>query len=62
MITDDPIRDAMERDAEFERWLKTRPVCTYCGEPIQEESAVCIDGEWICDECLEGMRKDTNDE
>ena len=61
MRTDDPVRDAMERDAEFERWLKTRPICAYCGEHIQDEKAVCIDGEWICDECLEDMRREIND-
>lgn len=36
MRTPDPVRDASRRDEEFEDWLKTRPVCCICGQPITE--------------------------
>lgn len=42
-----------QHDMEQSRRLERLPVCSYCGEPIQQEDAVCIDGEWFCDDCLE---------
>ena len=50
--TDDPVRDAARYDAERNEWLESRPVCTICGEHIQEESALSLNNEWICDECV----------
>lgn len=35
--TDNPLRDADRHDREQMRWLKRRPVCRGCGEPIQED-------------------------
>ena len=51
--TDDPALDSATRDEEFEDWLKTRPVCDICGEPIQEEYAFMYSGGWICSRCIE---------
>ena len=48
---------ADERDRQAERWLKTRPCCEYCGEPIQEEKALYLDGYWICDSCVKENRR-----
>lgn len=48
---------ADERDRQAERWLKTRPCCEYCGEPIQEEKALYLDGYWICDNCVKENRR-----
>lgn len=45
-----------EHDNEQEAWLQRRPVCVCCGEHIQEESAVQIQGDFYCDNCLDGMR------
>lgn len=45
-------------DRKQSEWLKTLPTCEHCGEPIQQERAVCIDGFWFCDECLEGYKRD----
>ena len=49
-------------DNEQEAWLETLPVCKCCGHPIQQEEAVCIDGDWYCeyceDEAWERLRKD----
>lgn len=49
--TDDPVRDAERYEAEQERRIQMLPKCTECGEPIQQEQAVCYEGEWCCKEC-----------
>lgn len=51
--TDDPIADFTRHDAEQSRWLKKRPVCSECGEHIQDEHCYEINDELICEECLE---------
>lgn len=45
-----------KRDEEQEGWLEQRPVCTCCGEHIQEDSVVVIMGSYYCDRCLDDMR------
>ncbi len=45
-------------EAEQQRKLERLPVCCYCDEPIQQETAICINDEWICDECIHFFRKD----
>ena len=52
----DPIRDFERWDSDLEDELERLPKCKYCEEPIQQDTAVYIDG-FICDECLEGMRQ-----
>lgn len=56
--------ELMRREAEEESWLKTRPVCDWCGEPIQEESAIYFDTQhkWLCDACADDFRRYTEDE
>ena len=44
-----------QHDAEQEAWLQKRPMCDCCGERIQDESYHQINGERICDRCLDGM-------
>ena len=39
-----------ERDKE--NWLKSRPICSCCGEHIQDEEAYDIDGQLYCPECI----------
>lgn len=41
-----------------EQLLARLPICEKCHDPIQQERAVCLDGAWYCDECLEMNRKD----
>ena len=41
---------AHERD--MEQRLAKRPVCHYCGQPIQDEFFYEIDCEKVCEECL----------
>ena len=49
-------------EAKQEAWLKSRPVCSECGEPIQDEFCFEINGECICERCLmDNHRKYTED-
>ena len=47
-----------EHDAEQEAWLRKQPVCCECKDHIQQDSAVRINGDWFCDNCLEDMREE----
>ena len=51
MWSDDPIRDADRWMKEQENRLALLPHCCCCGEPIVQEKAICIDGDWYCIEC-----------
>ena len=33
--------------------LKKLPECAYCENPIQDEAAYYINGDWYCERCLE---------
>lgn len=60
--TDDPCADARRHQDEQERELSKLPVCTYCDNPIQEDTYFDINGECVCTECLnEHHRKWTSD-
>lgn len=59
--TDDPIADFERHDARQQKLLERLPICHRCKERIQQDKAVCIDGDWYCDECLDDMREDTED-
>ena len=48
-----------DHDNKMESRLANLPVCDCCGERIQQDTAVRIDGFWYCDECLDEMREDT---
>lgn len=39
-------------DAEQERKLNMLPKCSCCGNPIQQDTVVCINGKLYCDSCL----------
>ena len=55
--TDNPVADFNRYNAEQQRRLESLPECANCGEHIQQEDAVCIDGDYYCDECLFGLRE-----
>ena len=38
--------------------LAQLPTCERCGNPIQQEWAVCIDGCWYCDDCIEFYQRE----
>lgn len=60
--TDDPVRDEMNHSAELEDKLQKMPVCSYCSEHIQDDYLYEIDGEIICEECVnENFRKPVDD-
>lgn len=43
-------------DIEKEMRLARRPVCDTCGHPIQDETAILMDGKWMCESCLDNLR------
>lgn len=52
----DPYDQFVKHEWEKEEWLQKLPVCHWRQEHIQQETAVLIDGNWICDECLDDRR------
>ena len=44
-------------DAQQEQALSERPVCADCDEHIQEEEAYYINGEWICERCMDSYKR-----
>lgn len=56
-ITDNPIHDFNMHDAEQEEKLQALEKCGICEEPIQQDMAVCFYGKYICDDCLEKLRR-----
>lgn len=44
------------RTDRLETALARLPKCELCGEPIQQEMAVYLDGVYYCDECLHDHR------
>ena len=51
MWSDDPLKDFMTEDALETRRRSKLPVCAFCGEPIQQESAVFYNNQWFCEDC-----------
>ena len=49
----DPDRDFMVHDREQEEWLRSRPVCSQCGERIQDEACHLVNDKYICNRCLD---------
>lgn len=56
-ITDDPYADFDRWDEEQQRAIEKLPVCTECGEPIQDDVYYDIDGDCVCPGCLESNHK-----
>lgn len=46
-----------EKELKDQEWLDKLPKCICCGEPVQQEMAVCINGDWYCDACLAEHRE-----
>jgi len=60
--TDNPVADAERYAAEQEAKLDRLPVCCYCDEPIQDDFYYEINGENICECCLDRFfRKSVDD-
>lgn len=41
------------QDIENERRLARRPKCSVCDNRIQDEEAYLINGDFVCEKCLE---------
>ena len=50
--TDDPVMDYINHDKEQSRWLLSRPVCSICREPIQDDTVFVIGEKNYCEECM----------
>ena len=57
-MSDDPLRDYDRYEAEQEKRLSKLPHCADCDEPIQDETAYYINGEWICEDCMDTYRQE----
>jgi formylmethanofuran dehydrogenase subunit E len=54
MFYNEPIfADCDRRDREHEMNLSRLPVCSLCDHPIEDEHYYVIDGEPVCQECLD---------
>lgn len=51
----------LSHEAKQEKALAKRPICSECENPIQDETAHYINGEWICDECLDTYKRYVDD-
>lgn len=50
--TDNPLADFDRWEEEKERAIAKLPRCDYCNEPIQDDYCYDLDGEVICEDCL----------
>lgn len=61
-MTDDPVADFDRHDREQAKRLAQRPKCDYCNEHIQDDFYYEINGDVICEVCLDRFfRKDVED-
>ena len=44
--------DFSDHDLEQEEWLRSRPKCSECKEHIQEDYCFNVDGEILCEDCM----------
>lgn len=60
--TDDPLADLSRHEDDQERWLRKRPLCSCCDEPITDEYCYMVNDEPVCEECLnDHFRKAVDD-
>lgn len=55
--TDDPLADFEAWDEQREKRLERLPVCVDCDNHIQDETAYYINGEWICEDCMDAYKQ-----
>lgn len=48
----DPMDELHALESEDDKWLRRRPVCSICGEHIQDERAFHVGDDWYCDDCI----------
>lgn len=57
MYTSDPVADFERYDYYKEKKLQKRPICAWCGEPIQDDVAIYLDNEWVCLDCINELKR-----
>lgn len=55
--SNDPLADFDKWDAEQNKQFANLPVCADCDNPIQDDSAYYINGEWICEDCMDSYKQ-----
>lgn len=50
-----------QHDAEQERQLRKHPKCDCCGKRITTDKFFNIEGTYICPECIEDFKVDTDE-
>lgn len=60
--TDDPLRDfdryEAEREREFQEVRAQLPACAECEHTIEDAEAYYINGEWICESCMDSYKRE----
>lgn len=52
----------LAHEARQDKWLSERIVCEYCWQPIQEDYFFEINGDMLCEKCLNrNFRKDVTE-
>ena len=46
----------LDQERAYQRWLETRPVCKKCGEPIEDDDAYLINGDYYHEDCIDVFR------
>ena len=60
--TNDPIADFDRYEAEQQRRLERCPKCDYCNKHITEDNYYDINGDIVCEECLDShFKRETED-
>ena len=52
VFSSDPVIDYLHHEMELEEKLNRLPVCALCGYHIQQDMALRLNGDWICDTCI----------
>ena len=48
----------LSHEREQEQWFARLPICADCDNPIQDEYAYYINGEWICENCMDSYKRE----
>lgn len=57
ILTDDPVADFERHDREQTAALELLPICDMCNDRIQDEYLYEINGEFVCETCLDRFFK-----
>ena len=44
------------REREYQEWKRKLPLCSECGNPIEDEECIKIGDKLYCEECIENMK------